>query len=101
MRDQFPAPGSLSRRTAKNAERSRLAISHIAAELEREKLNESRDRVNRISHQQYTHRSRAEILRFFDGLEMVEPGLVELRHWRPTIESSRVTPGWCGLGHKP
>ncbi len=80
---------------------SYLAISHIAAELEREKLNESRDRVNRISHQQYTHRSRAEILRFFDGLEMVEPGLVELRHWRPTIESSRVTPGWCGLGHKP
>ncbi len=80
---------------------SYLAISHIAAELEREKLNESRDRVNRISHQQYTHRSHAEVLRFFDGLEMVEPGLVELRHWRPTIESNRVTPGWCGLGRKP
>lgn len=80
---------------------SYLAISHIAAELERKKLNESRDRVNRISHQQYTHRSHAEVLRFFDGLEMVEPGLVELRHWRPTIESKRVTPGWCGLGRKP
>jgi S-adenosyl methyltransferase len=80
---------------------SYLAISHIAAELEREKLDESRDRVNRISHQQYTHRSHAEVLRFFDGLEMVEPGLVELRHWRPAIESSLVTPGWCGLGRKP
>jgi S-adenosyl methyltransferase len=80
---------------------SYLAISHIAAELEREKLDESRDRVNRISHQQYTHRSHAEVLRFFDGLEMVEPGLVELRHWRPTIEGSRVTPGWCGLARKP
>ena len=80
---------------------SYLAISHIAAELEREKLDQSRDRVNRISHQQYTHRSHAEVLRFFDGLEMVEPGLVELRHWRPTIETGRVTPGWCGLGRKP
>jgi len=80
--------------------RSYLAISHLASDLEREKLNDSRDRVNRISHQQYTHRSHADVLRFFDGLEMVEPGLVELRHWRPTIEASRVTPGWCGLARK-
>jgi hypothetical protein len=80
---------------------SYLAISHIASDLEREKLNESRDRVNRISYQQYTHRSNAEVLRFFYGLEMVEPGLVELRHWRPAIESNRITPGWCGLGRKP
>jgi hypothetical protein len=78
-----------------------LAISHIASDLEREKLDESRDRVNRISHQQYTHRSHAEVLRFFDGLAMIEPGVVELRHWRPTVETSRVTPGWCGLGRKP
>jgi len=80
---------------------SYLAISHLASDLEREKLDESRDRVNRISHQQYTHRSHAGVLRFFDGLEMAPPGLVELRHWRPAIKSSRVTPGWCGLGRKP
>jgi hypothetical protein len=80
---------------------SYLAISHLAAELEREQLDKSRDSVNRISHQQYTHRSHAEVLRFFDGLEMVEPGLVELRYWRPIIETRRVTPGWCGLGRKP
>jgi hypothetical protein len=80
---------------------SYLAISHIAAELEREQLDRSRDSVNRISHQQYTHRSHAEVLRFFDGLEMIEPGLVELRYWRPTIKTGRVTPGWCGLARKP
>ena len=79
---------------------SYLAISHLPSDLE-PKLAESRDRVNRLSHQQYTHRSHAEVLRFFDGLQMVEPGLVELRKWRPTIESSRMTPGWCGLGRKP
>jgi hypothetical protein len=79
---------------------SYLAISHLPSDLEPDKLAESRDRVNRLSHQQYTHRSHAEVLRFFDGLDLVEPGLVELRKWRPTIESSRVTPGWCGLGRK-
>jgi hypothetical protein len=79
---------------------SYLAISHLPSDLE-PKLAESRDRVNRISHQQYTHRSHAEVLRFFDGLEMVAPGLVELRNWRPTVQSSRMTPGWCGLGRKP
>jgi len=79
---------------------SYLAISHLPSDLE-PKLAESRDRVNRLSHQQYTHRSHAEVLRFFDGLDMIEPGLVELRKWRPTIESTRMTPGWCGLGRKP
>jgi S-adenosyl methyltransferase len=79
---------------------SYLAISHLPSDLEADKLAESRSRVNRISHQQYTHRSHAEVLRFFDGLEMVEPGLVELRKWRPAVESNRVTPGWCGLGRK-
>ena len=29
------------------------------------------------------HRSRAEILRFFDGFELVDPGLVYLTQWRP------------------
>jgi hypothetical protein len=80
---------------------SYLAISHLPSDLETDKLSESRDRVNRISHQQYTHRSHAEVLRFFDGLEMVEPGLVELRKWRPTVQSNRLTPGWCGLARKP
>jgi hypothetical protein len=80
---------------------SYLAISHLAADLEAEKMAQSRDRVNRISHQQYTHRTHAQVLRFFDGLEMVEPGLVELRRWRPAVGGARVTPGWCGLGRKP
>ena len=80
---------------------SYLAISHLASDIEPEKMNEARDRVNRISYQQYTHRSHAGVLRFFDGLEMVEPGLVEVQHWRPAIESHRTTPGWCGLGRKP
>jgi len=29
------------------------------------------------------HRTPAEIARFFDGLELVEPGLVSITRWRP------------------
>jgi hypothetical protein len=30
-----------------------------------------------------TLRSQTEIARFFDGLEFVEPGLVQVHRWRP------------------
>jgi len=80
---------------------SYLAISHLASDLEPEKMDAARDRVNSVSYQQYTHRSHAGVLRFFDGLEMIGPGVVEVRHWRPGIGSNRITPGWCGLGRKP
>jgi hypothetical protein len=37
-------------------------------------------------------RSRAEIERFFDGLELVEPGLVVLPHWRPDADAASPPP---------
>jgi len=51
-----------------------------------------------------TSRTGQQILRFFDGLEMVEPGLVGMSRWRP--ESSRwgdppQVAGFCGVGRKP
>jgi hypothetical protein len=30
-----------------------------------------------------TLRSQAEVLRFFDGFDLLEPGLVQVPHWRP------------------
>ncbi|MEW9530550.1 SAM-dependent methyltransferase [Microbispora sp. NPDC049125] len=49
-------------------------------------------------------RTREQVLRFFDGLEMVEPGLVSMSRWRAE-ESPWGTPpevaGFCGLGRKP
>jgi hypothetical protein len=49
-------------------------------------------------------RPRAEILEFFAGLQMVEPGLVPVQQWRPREDDS-AEPGraWMlgGVGHKP
>ncbi|HEX9032861.1 MAG TPA: SAM-dependent methyltransferase [Streptosporangiaceae bacterium] len=57
-------------------------------------------RVNaRLTSAKGTMRSRAEIARFFDGLELVDPGLVQPQQWRPeprTGAEPDVT-AWCGV----
>jgi S-adenosyl methyltransferase len=49
-------------------------------------------------------RSREEIARFFDGLEMVQPGLVFLNEWQPDTLRNESEPGstlmLCGVGRK-
>ncbi|WP_374984702.1 SAM-dependent methyltransferase [Streptomyces fradiae] len=49
-------------------------------------------------------RSRDEVARFFDGLGMVEPGLVSMPHWRPDTPPEQEDPyafsGFAGVGRK-
>lgn len=49
-------------------------------------------------------RSGAEVARFFDGFEMVEPGLVSMPHWRPDGPVDQEDPyafsGFAGVGRK-
>ncbi|AOT62330.1 MULTISPECIES: SAM-dependent methyltransferase [Streptomyces] len=49
-------------------------------------------------------RSRDEVARFFDGLAMVEPGLVSMPHWRPDTPPEQEDPyafsGFAGVGRK-
>lgn len=52
---------------------------------------------------QLSMRSRAEIARFFDGLNLVDPGVVFLSRWRPTGEHpirGGTRWGYCGVGEK-
>jgi hypothetical protein len=51
----------------------------------------------------FIDRPRAEVAAFFDGLELVEPGLVQLPWWRPdgpVPEGSERVSGWAGVGVK-
>jgi hypothetical protein len=51
-----------------------------------------------------TRRTREEILAFFDGLEILEPGLVPVQEWRPDDPSpAGLSKAWilCGAGRKP
>lgn len=48
-----------------------------------------------------TARSRAEISSFFDGLDLVTPGLVSCSQWRPEPSSGSVLPQFGALARKP
>jgi hypothetical protein len=62
---------------------SYLAVCHATSE-GRPAVTQAMDKVYRGSVQAGgTIRSRADILRFFDGFELVEPGLVNVPLWRP------------------
>jgi hypothetical protein len=52
-----------------------------------------------------TMRRREQVLRFFDGLELVDPGLVQVSRWRPDAPIPQIPGGhpwvWAGVGRKP
>jgi hypothetical protein len=52
----------------------------------------------------YRVRTPAQITRFFDGLELVEPGVVSVSRWRPEATPFGLpdeVDAFCGLGRKP
>jgi len=53
--------------------------------------------------QKATARSRDEVAAFFDGLDLVEPGLVRVPDWRPDseIEAAPRCAMWAAIGRKP
>ncbi|MBO0835254.1 MAG: SAM-dependent methyltransferase [Actinobacteria bacterium] len=79
---------------------SYLTISHPASDIEPERAANVADRLRSLSYQQYTPRTRAQVLRFFDGLDLVEPGLVQVQKWRPSIETDETFSVWAGVARK-
>jgi len=61
---------------------SYLAISHPAIDTHEAQARAQRVYNERVSTRQ-TLRTRAQVARFFTGLELVEPGLVQVHQWRP------------------
>jgi S-adenosyl methyltransferase len=81
-----------------------LALSHPARDVHPEQVTEAAGRFNRLAPGKATLRTRDEILRLFDGLELVEPGLVQVHRWRPGSAApghGEQVAGYCGLGRKP
>jgi S-adenosyl methyltransferase len=68
-----------------------------------ETFTEAVRQYNQSSANTYHPRSPEQITGFFDGLELVEPGVVELTRWRPEATSfpgPGEVPGMCGVGRK-
>ena len=83
---------------------SYLVLAHPASDIRAAKMAEMTKRVNRrMSGPAATMRDRAAITRFFDGLELLEPGVVQPQQWRPepgALSPPQVT-AWCGVARKP
>jgi S-adenosyl methyltransferase len=63
---------------------SHLAMSHATADFMTPKLRAKVDEAytGARNRDPFQFRGRAEFARFFDGMEMVEPGIVPICHWR-------------------
>ena len=61
---------------------SYLTISHPAIDIHQSQANAQRIYNERVATPQ-TLRTREQVARFFTGLELVDPGLVQVHQWRP------------------
>jgi hypothetical protein len=82
---------------------SYLAVSHIGPEFVTEETAQGlTENVSRMSRQQYTPRTREQVARFFEGMDLVAPGVVPVEEWRP--DPGTRGPGksalWCAVGRK-
>jgi len=62
---------------------SYLTVAHPASDVDQHVGPALRQLSTRMGGTRAVPRSHQEVSRFFDGLEMVEPGLVQLHRWRP------------------
>jgi hypothetical protein len=82
---------------------SYLAITHPSHDFYGDVTGKMVSGLNSAMPQRLTFRGRDAVLRFFDGVTLVEPGLVRVPDWRPDSEEDRANPAamWGGVGKKP
>jgi trans-aconitate methyltransferase len=83
---------------------SYLAMSHPTAEVHAESMEESVAFYNGSGAPAIRTRTRAELTRFFDGLDLLEPGVVSCSLWRPgpsELGGPVEVTQFCGVARKP
>jgi hypothetical protein len=101
--DEDDPYGIVTRLMAATAPGSFLTIAQPASDIEADAMAEFLRRYNKLAAEKAQFRGYADVARFFDGLELVEPGLVPQPTWRPAsqIEAASPTVVWAGLARKP
>ncbi|MGE5292353.1 MAG: SAM-dependent methyltransferase [Micromonosporaceae bacterium] len=81
---------------------SYLVITHPVKDTDTGPLAQAAARMNEVMPQKVTPRTTAEVTRFFDGLELVPPGVVQSPLWRnrPGIKITYHDPMWGGVARK-
>jgi len=82
---------------------SYLAVAHPASDIAADQVARSVRRYNERVRDPVTVRTHAAVCQFFDGLDLVEPGVVQLHRWRPDagdLADGRDLPNYGGVGRK-
>jgi hypothetical protein len=83
---------------------SYLALTQIARDVAADEVAEGVQRYNQNAAAPVAARTHAEACQFFAGLELLEPGVVQVHCWRPEIwdlGSNRNLAIYAGVGRKP
>jgi hypothetical protein len=98
--DEDDPYGIVGQLTAAMAPGGYLALSQVASDIEREQVAAARQQYNQRARETQRHRTRAEVTGFFDGLDLIEPGVVPVQQWRPAsaAEATARSTMWCGVG---
>jgi S-adenosyl methyltransferase len=82
-----------------------VVISHPPSDMQRlaPGLAEALAELSQVMAQRVTPRSREQVTRFFDGLDLIEPGVVPIQQWRPDSDAEAAARAgmWGGVGKKP
>jgi hypothetical protein len=82
---------------------SYLALSHPTSDVQQDRVTAMVTQLNHLVAEKVTTRDRDQVARFFSGLELVEPGLVNVSDWRP--DGAATAQGqaalWVAVGRKP
>ena len=84
---------------------SYLALLHAASDVGSDDMPEAERRYNERASAQFNARDRDHVGRFFDGLELTGPGLVNLSRWSRAAagdgSAAADVAAYCGLARKP
>jgi hypothetical protein len=82
-----------------------VAINHSTSAIHGAAMEEAVAHWNRVGTPPMTLRSPEQIARFFDGLDLLAPGVVSCSRWRPDLSPVGGQPAevdeFCGVGRKP
>ena len=82
---------------------SYLALSHPTSDVQQDQVTAMVTQLNHLVAEKVTTRDRDQVARFFAGLELAEPGLVNVSQWRPDADTPTEGPAalWVGVARKP
>jgi S-adenosyl methyltransferase len=101
--DDAEASAIMNRLTGASVPGSYVALSHAASDIDAEQMAEMVRRLNEATAEKTTLRDRAGVTRLFDGLDLVDPGVIRAAEWRPDTDLEAASPAalWGGVARKP